>query len=57
MDRYIPKAISVARKSTMTHRHGCVAVHKGQIIASAYNYVTSSCQSRIPSHEWRDRKH
>jgi len=40
-NKYLIKAAKVASKSSMTHRHGAVIVHKNEVIASGYNYSTS----------------
>jgi deoxycytidylate deaminase len=33
------KAINEAKKSVMNHRHGCVIVKDGEIVASGYNHM------------------
>jgi deoxycytidylate deaminase len=38
MDNLISKACQEARKGTMASRHACVAIHKGRIVARAFNY-------------------
>lgn len=35
---YINKAINMAKKSTMEHKHGAVIVHNNEIIATGFNY-------------------
>ena len=40
-DRFLAHAAKIASKSSMTHRHGAIIVHKNEIISSGYNYSTS----------------
>lgn len=42
MNNAIEKAKQEARKSPLVHRHGCVAIYKGEIISSSFNYYTSA---------------
>lgn len=39
--RFLAHAAKIASKSSMTHRHGAIIVHKNEIISSGYNYSTS----------------
>jgi deoxycytidylate deaminase len=41
------RAISLANKSTMQHRHGAVIVKNGQIIGEGFNYET-----HFMCHQW-----
>jgi deoxycytidylate deaminase len=36
-DTYLKIAAEIAKKSTMTQKHGCVIVYKKQVIATGYN--------------------
>lgn len=38
MSNPVKLAISESKKSTMTSRHGCVAVYNGKVVAKGYNY-------------------
>ena len=38
-DCFIQEAILEAKKSNMSHRHGCVIIHKTKIIARGHNKV------------------
>ena len=40
-NKYLDHAAKIAAKSSMTHKHGAVIVHKNEIIASGYNYSLS----------------
>lgn len=40
-NKFLAHAAKIATKSSMTHRHGAVIVHKNDIISSGYNYSTS----------------
>jgi deoxycytidylate deaminase len=36
-DNYLNRAAFIARKSTMTQKHGCIIVYKNKIVSEAYN--------------------
>jgi diaminohydroxyphosphoribosylaminopyrimidine deaminase/5-amino-6-(5-phosphoribosylamino)uracil reductase len=52
MNRYMEKAIELARTSRCRHKHGCVVVKNGRIIATATNKKVGD-----PSVEWRLAMH
>ena len=49
---YIEYAVSVAKKSTMVQKHGCVIVHKNKVIAVGFNYAI--IPSRFSIHAEQD---
>jgi deoxycytidylate deaminase len=44
---FIENAVSTAKKSNMTQRHGCVIVHKNKIISFGFNQSFISCKFSI----------
>jgi len=38
----------LANKSTMHSKHGCVAIHKGRIVSSAFNYWNQCAKRECP---------
>jgi len=44
---FIENAVSTAKKSNMTQRHGCVIVHKNKIISFGFNQSFLSCKFSI----------
>lgn len=41
------KAVAMAAKSTMIHKHGAVIVRNGEVIGQGYNHITN-----FMSHQW-----
>ena len=48
MNKYLEIAIGIAQKSRCRHKHGCVVVFNGKVVASATNKKIGD-----PRHEWR----
>lgn len=46
-DHYLKMAAEVAKKSTMTQKHGCVIVYKKKIIATGYNTMPNMFQNSL----------
>lgn len=46
-DHYLQIAAEVAKKSTMTQKHGCIIVYKKKIIATGYNTMPSMFQNSL----------
>ena len=46
-ENYLKIAAQIAKKSTMTQKHGCVIVHKKTIIATGYNTMSSMCTHSV----------
>lgn len=44
---YIEYAATVAKKSTMVQKHGCVIVHKKKVIAVGFNFSVIPCRLSI----------
>ena len=44
---FIEYAISVAKKSTMVQKHGCVIVYKNKIITFGFNHSVIPCKFSI----------
>lgn len=47
---FVAQAAALAAKSTMTHKHGCVIVYNGLLIASGYNTITTGFQGKYSIH-------
>nr|QOI90435.1 hypothetical protein HWQ62_00299 [Pyramimonas orientalis virus] len=46
-ETFLKIAAEVAKKSTMTQKHGCIIVHKKQVIATGYNTMPSMFQNSL----------
>jgi len=46
-ETYLQLAANVAKKSTMTQKHGCVIVYKKEIIATGYNTMPVAFQESL----------
>jgi deoxycytidylate deaminase len=46
-DHYLKIAADVAKKSTMTQKHGCIIVYKKKIIATGYNTMPNMFQNSL----------
>jgi hypothetical protein len=62
-DQYLSIALNEAKKSMMTHMHGCVAIDNktGQILSRGFNdwcsWSDMPCSRRAPSEwQWQQRQ-
>lgn len=46
-ENFLKKAANVAKKSTMTQKHGCVIVHKNRIVSEAFNTMPMNYQDSL----------
>jgi deoxycytidylate deaminase len=46
-NNFLKKAANVAKKSTMTQKHGCIIVYKNKVVSEAFNTMPTKYQDSL----------